>query len=56
MRIIMTAAVLATAIASQGCGTVRATLDAYRSVTNAAVDDLLAAVDGVADREDDDAR
>ena len=50
-RVIAVAAVVLIAIAAAGgCGTVRATLGAYRSVSNAGVDDAVAAVNGVANR------
>ena len=53
-RVIAAGAVVLIAIAvSGGCGTVRATLTAYRNVSNAVVDDVTAAVDGVAARERD---
>ena len=50
VRVILLCVVLATLY---GCGTVRAGLKAYRDISTAVADDLIAAVDGVAEADRD---
>tara|TARA_R100000808_G_scaffold7126_2_gene20995 strand:+ start:7176 stop:7343 length:168 start_codon:yes stop_codon:yes gene_type:complete len=50
IRVILLCVVLA---ALSGCGTVRAGLRAYRDISTAVADDLIAAVDGVAQADRD---